>query len=91
MLSTRVQQSPRLVDLAWLDRDSRLARLVRSVAHQKTAKYCGSELGEVYKKDHGYWNSTSKNYCNYLTKVLAPEFHVTLTLLSCSGIIYLIT
>ena len=45
MLSARVQQSPRLVDLAWLDHDFRLARLVGSVAHlvHKDCWACGSE------------------------------------------------
>jgi len=58
MISARVQQSPRLVELAWLVYDSHLARLVGSwlIKSMKTAKYYGSELSEVDRRDHDcYW------------------------------------
>jgi len=55
MLSTRVQQSPHLIELTWLEHDSRLARLAESVTHQiHEDYYCGSEFSEVDRKDHGY-------------------------------------
>ena len=60
MLSARVQQSPCLVDLAWLDRNSCLTRLVGSwlIKSMKVVMYCSAELNEVDRRDHDrYWNT----------------------------------
>ena len=81
MLSARVQQGSCLVELAWLEHDSRLARLVESLTHQIHEDYhYGSEFSEVDRKDHDcYWN-TIENTVTQLTEVLNQRIYFILTI-----------
>ena len=60
MVSTWVQQSPHLVELMWLEYDSRLARRAGFMVHQihKRQLNVVAELSEVNRRDYDrYWNT----------------------------------